>query len=108
MYKKKSWQIQVPAAAVIPEWWALFALTGCKGCVENFFLITDSIHKMGFYFLKYLSFYREKRCFYIAIKCRNIAILAYYLINFSYKIWPWGIKVEEINRIRDPGNLYPK
>ena len=36
MYKEKSWQIQVPAAAVIPEWQALFAITGCKGCVENF------------------------------------------------------------------------
>lgn len=33
MYKKKSWQIQVPAAAVTPEWQALFGMTGCKGCV---------------------------------------------------------------------------
>lgn len=36
MCKEKSWQIQVPAAAVIPEWLALFVITGCKGCVGGF------------------------------------------------------------------------
>lgn len=33
-YKKKSWQIQVPAAAVIPEQLALFGVIGCNGCVD--------------------------------------------------------------------------
>ena len=33
MGKEKSWQFQVPAAAVIPEWLALFVMIGCKGCI---------------------------------------------------------------------------
>lgn len=32
-HKKKSWLIQVPAAAVIPEWLALFGMIGRKGYV---------------------------------------------------------------------------
>jgi len=32
-YKKKSWLIQVPAAAVIPERLALFGMIGRKECV---------------------------------------------------------------------------
>ena len=32
-HKKKSWLIQVPAAAVIPEWLALFDVIGRKGYV---------------------------------------------------------------------------
>lgn len=32
-YKKKSWLIQVPAAAVIPERLALFGMIGRKGYV---------------------------------------------------------------------------
>jgi hypothetical protein len=34
-HKKKSWQIQVPAAAVIPEWLALFSMIGRKGYVDG-------------------------------------------------------------------------
>lgn len=32
-HKKKSWLIQVPAAAVIPEWLALFGMIGRQGYV---------------------------------------------------------------------------
>ena len=31
--KKKPWPIHVPAAAARHEWWALFVLIGCTGCV---------------------------------------------------------------------------
>jgi len=34
---KKSWQIPVPAAAVIQEGLALFGVIGCKGYVGCFF-----------------------------------------------------------------------
>ena len=34
-HKKKSWLIQVPAAAVIPEWLALFGMIGRKGYVDG-------------------------------------------------------------------------
>lgn len=34
---KKSWQIPVPAAAVIQEWLAVFVVIGRKGPVDCFF-----------------------------------------------------------------------
>jgi len=48
--KKKSWLIQVPAAAVIPEWLALFGVIGRKGYVGGTKKPTRFIRDVMFFY----------------------------------------------------------